>query len=88
MSGEGKEVIPSHHLKDTPRLVDNYGPGEWVKMETKRVMPDGNQISVDWFKNKKRGKGLSLRSRSLNRIIRILALEKVLSIAHLIFGNT
>jgi hypothetical protein len=30
-------------------------PGDWVKMETKHVTPDGKQINVHWFKNKSTG---------------------------------
>lgn len=48
-SGQGK--IAMRNLADTPRLVDNYGPGEWVKMRHSHEFPDGSQTRVHWFRN-------------------------------------
>lgn len=38
-------------MGDEPRLVANYGPGEWVKMHHFHNNPDGSQIVVHWFRN-------------------------------------
>jgi hypothetical protein len=51
-AGAGREIIGSSALGDMPRLVDNYGPGEWVKMELVHHNPDGSQINIHWFRNK------------------------------------
>lgn len=42
--------IIMRNLGDEPRLVDNYGPGEWVKMQYVLRGADSN-VTVHWFRN-------------------------------------
>lgn len=48
-------------IGDTPRLVDNYGPGEWVKMQHTHETPDGRTISIHWFRNQTTGQNVEFK---------------------------
>ena len=52
-SGVGREIM--RNLGDTPRLVANYGPGTWVKMEHVHLLPSGDKINIHWFRNLESG---------------------------------
>jgi len=58
-AGEGREIM--RNLGDEPRLVANYGPGEWVKMEHTFVTHGGQRINVHWFRNKTTGQSVELK---------------------------
>lgn len=47
----GAGTIAMRDLGDTPRLVDNYGEGEWVKMHHSHKTPDGKDVAIHWFRN-------------------------------------
>jgi RHS repeat-associated protein len=46
----GKDII-MEKLADAPRLIANYGPGEWVKMQWVHRALDGSKIVIHWFRN-------------------------------------
>ena len=47
-AGDGRIIM--RNLSDEPRLVANYGPGEWVRMENVGRGSTTN-ITVHWFRN-------------------------------------
>jgi RHS repeat-associated protein len=55
----GKEIIKN--LGDTPRLIDNYGPGEWVKMRHTHESLGGSQTDIHWFHNKTTGQNVEYK---------------------------
>lgn len=58
-AGAGEIVM--RDLGDTPRLVDNYGEGEWVKMHHSHTTPDGKGIAIHWFRNLTNGKNVEFK---------------------------
>ena len=60
-AGNGEIIIRS--LGDAPRLVANYGPGEWVKMQNVVRGIDGN-VTVHWFRNLTTGQNVEFKFTS------------------------
>lgn len=60
-SGAGQVII--RNLGDAPRLVANYGPGEWVKMQNVVRGIDGN-VTVHWFRNLTTGANVEFKFTS------------------------
>ena len=58
-AGGGREIMSN--LADTPRLVANYGRGNWVKMEHVQKFSDGGQVNVHWFRNKTTGQNVEFK---------------------------
>lgn len=48
-TAKGRILI--RNLADEPRLVDNYGPGNWVKKHYIHRAKDGSHIVVHWHEN-------------------------------------
>jgi hypothetical protein len=49
----GTAKVAMTELGDAPRLVANYGPGRWVKMEWTHRALDGTKQTLHWFKNER-----------------------------------
>jgi RHS repeat-associated protein len=60
-AGNGDVII--RNLGDEPRLVANYGPGEWVKMENVGRGVDEN-VTVHWFRNLTTGQNVQFKFTS------------------------
>ena len=60
-AGNGDVII--RNLGDEPRLVANYGPGEWVKMENVARGTDQN-VTVHWFRNLTFGQNVEFKFTS------------------------
>jgi len=46
-----KVIMKQDKLADVPRLIENYGSGEWVKMQHVHYSENGPNIVIHWFKN-------------------------------------
>jgi hypothetical protein len=57
-AGYGQRIMGQ--LGDAPRLVANYGKGEWVKMQSVTRGTEGN-ISVHWFRNVTTGQNVEFK---------------------------
>ncbi|MBD3147076.1 DNRLRE domain-containing protein [Microbispora bryophytorum] len=59
-AGDGHVIM--RDLGDTPRLEDNYGAGEWVKMEYVFRDSEGKALrTVHWFRNLTTGKNVEYK---------------------------
>ena len=56
-----RQDIIMRNLADTPRLIANYGPGEWVKMQWVHRAIDGTIIVVHWFRNLTNGQNVEYK---------------------------
>lgn len=54
-AGAGEPIMGS--MADEPRLIANYGPGPWVKMQHKHRCPNGRLVVIHYFSN---GRGLNV----------------------------
>jgi hypothetical protein len=57
-AGYGEVII--RNLGDEPRLVANYGPGEWVKMQSVTSGTTSN-ITIHWFRNLTTGQNVEFK---------------------------
>jgi hypothetical protein len=57
--GAGRQEMGK--MGDEPRLIDNYGEGQWVKMHHSHKTPDGNTIVVHWFRNLANGMNVEFK---------------------------
>jgi hypothetical protein len=48
-------------LGDVPRLVANYGPGRWVKMQWVHQALDGTKTVIHWFRNESTGENVEFK---------------------------
>lgn len=60
----GAGEVAMRNLADEPRLVDNYGPGEWVKMQHTHQTPDGRKINIHWFRNQTTGQNVEFKFKN------------------------
>jgi LysM repeat protein len=61
-AGAGEVIM--RDLADEPRLVDNYGPGEWVKKQHVHRKPDGDKINIHWFHNESTGQDVEFKFKT------------------------
>lgn len=59
MNGSGGIIM--RNLADVPRLIANYGEGEWVKMEWVHRAIDGTKIVIHWFRNLTSGENVEFK---------------------------
>lgn len=55
-------------LGDAPRLIANYGEGEWVKMRWVHTALDGSKIVVHWFRNLTTGQNVEYKFKSTQEV--------------------
>lgn len=57
----GTAKVAMTELADAPRLVANYGPGKWVKMEWTHRAANGTKQTVHWFRNQSTGQQVEFK---------------------------
>jgi hypothetical protein len=58
-SGYGTRIMG--RMGDEPRLVDNYGPGTWVKMQWVHKGINGARYTIHWFSNLDTGQNVEYK---------------------------